>query len=63
MIETTSHERTKARGHDIAVALAVVAALLWWGGGWGPIAQAQAPFEVPPVLQASELAPPICSRG
>jgi hypothetical protein len=63
MIETTSHERTKARGHGLAVALALPAALLWWGGGWGPVAHAQAPFETPPVLQASELAPPYLLQG
>jgi len=63
MIETTSHERTKARGRGIAVALVVVAAMLWWGGGWGPVVHAQAPFEVPPVLPASELAPPYLLQG
>jgi hypothetical protein len=41
----------------------MVAAMLWLGGGLGTVAHAQAPFEVPPVLQASELAPPYLLQG
>jgi hypothetical protein len=63
MIETTSHESTKARGRGVALALALIAAILWWGGWLGTVAHAQAGFETPPVLQASELAPADLLQG
>jgi hypothetical protein len=63
MIAATLHGSTQSRGRSVAVALAVVAATLWLGGGRGTVARAQAPFEVPPVLQASELAPPDLLQG
>src|SRR5215472_10637515 len=63
MMETTLNGRTKARGRGIAAALALAAALLISGGGLGTGAHAQAPFETPPVLKASELAPPELLKG
>jgi hypothetical protein len=52
-----------ARGHGVAVALALAAVMLWWGGGQSSIAHAQSTFETPPVLPASELAPPDLLQG
>jgi hypothetical protein len=63
MIETTWSERATARGRGVAAALALAAALLGPGGGLGTAVHAQAPFEAPPVLQASELAPPDLLKG
>ena len=55
--------RTNALSRGLAAVLTVVAALLCSGGGRGVVAQAQAPVEVPPVLPASELAPPYLLQG
>jgi hypothetical protein len=63
MMATTFNGRTQVRGRGIAAALALAAALLWWGGGWGTVAHAQSGFETPPVLSASELAPPYLLQG
>src|SRR5262245_53246338 len=63
MMGTTFKGRTHVRSRGIAAALALAAALLWWGGGWSMLAHAQAPFETPPVLPASELAPPYLRQG
>jgi hypothetical protein len=63
MRAATFTRRTKAQGRATAAALALAAVTLWWGGGWGPVAHAQAPFETPPVLPASELAPPYLLQG
>jgi hypothetical protein len=63
MIETTSYESVKARGRSVASTSALVAAIFWWGGQMDMVAQAQAPFETPPVLPASELAPPDLLQG
>jgi hypothetical protein len=57
MLATPSNESTQARRLRIAAALALAAALLWWGGGLGTVAQAQSGFETPPVLKAGEVAP------
>jgi hypothetical protein len=37
--------------------------MLWLGGGPGRVAHAQSPVEAPPVLKASELAPPDLLKG
>ena len=63
MRATTFNGRTPVRGWGLAAALALVAALLWWGGGWGPVVHAQSGFETPPVLPATELAPPYLLQG
>ena len=63
MMATPCNGRTQVRGRGIAAALALAAAMLWWGGGWGTVAHAQAPFETPPVLPATELAPPYLLQG
>jgi hypothetical protein len=63
MMPTPSNGRTKARGRGVAVALALAAAMLWPGGGLGTVAHAQATVEAPPVLKASELAPPDLLKG
>jgi hypothetical protein len=55
--------RMKAWGRGVAAALALAAAMLWSGGRRGTIAHAQAPFETPPTLPASELAPPYLLQG
>ena len=47
MMATAFNGRIQVRGRGIA-ALALAAAMLWWGGGWGTVAHAQAPFETPP---------------
>jgi hypothetical protein len=63
MMMATWNGRMKARGHGVAVALALAAAILWLGGWRSTAAYAQAPFETPPVLPASELAPPYLLQG
>jgi hypothetical protein len=63
MIETASNGSIKTRGRGVAVALALGAALLLPGGGLGTVAHAQSTVEAPPVLQASELAPPDLLKG
>jgi hypothetical protein len=63
MMATAFNGRIQVRGRGIAAALALAAAMLWWGGGWGTVAHAQSGFETPPVLQASELAPPYLLQG
>jgi hypothetical protein len=63
MLATTPNGRTKARGRGIAAALALAAAMLWSGAVLGTGAHAQSTVEVPPVLQASELAPPDLLKG
>jgi hypothetical protein len=59
----TSNRNTQAWGHGVGVGLALAAALLWLSGGLGMVAQAQAGFETPPVLNATELAPPDPLQG
>jgi hypothetical protein len=61
MIATPCKGRRQVRG--TAAALALAAAMLWWGGGRGVVAHAQAPFEMPPVLPARELASPCLHQG
>jgi hypothetical protein len=63
MMATPCNGRTQVRGRGIAAALALAAALLWWGGEWDTVAHAQSGFETPPVLPASELAPPYLLQG
>src|SRR5262245_50682592 len=63
MLATSCNGRTQVRGLGIAAALALAAAMLWWGGGRGTVVHAQSSFETPPVLQASELAPPYLLQG
>jgi hypothetical protein len=63
MIETASNGSIKTRGRGVAVALALSAALLFPGDRLGTVAQAQSTVEAPPVLQASELAPPDLLTG
>jgi hypothetical protein len=63
MMTATWNGRMKARGRGVAVALALAAVMLWSGGGRATIAFAQAPFETPPLLPASELAPPDLLQG
>jgi hypothetical protein len=63
MIETASNGSIKTRGRGVAVALALGAALLFPGDRLGMVAQAQSTVEAPPVLQASELAPPDLLKG
>jgi hypothetical protein len=63
MMAATWNGRMNARGHRVAVALALAAVMLWSGGGQATVAHAQAPFETPPVLPASELAPPYLLQG
>ena len=63
MMATTFNGRTKVRGRGVAAALAMAAAMLWRGGGRGTVAHAQSRFETPPVLPASELAPPDLLQG
>jgi hypothetical protein len=63
MIETASNGSIKTRGRGVAVALALGAALLFPGDRLGTVAHAQSTVEAPPVLQASELAPPDLLKG
>jgi hypothetical protein len=63
MMTATSKRRTKAHGCSLAAALALGAALFVPGGGLGTRAHAQSPIEAPPVLKASELAPPDLLKG
>src|SRR5262245_57464998 len=63
MMATPCKGRTKVRSRGIAAALALAAAMLWWGGEWGTVVHAQSSFETPPVLPASELAPPYLLQG
>jgi hypothetical protein len=63
MMTPTWNGRMKAQGRGVAVALALAAAMLWLGGGHATVAHAQAPFETPPTLPASELAPPYLLQG
>jgi hypothetical protein len=63
MITTTSHRRMEARRRGVAAVLALAAAMLLPGGELGTVAHAQSPLEAPPVLQASELAPPYLLQG
>ena len=60
---TPCHGTTQVRGRGIAAALALAAALLWWGSGRSTLVHAQSSFETPPVLLASELAPPYLLQG
>ena len=59
----TFNGKAQVRGRGIAAALALAAAMLWWGGGRGTVAHAQSGFETPPVLPATELAPPYLLQG
>ena len=63
MMATTSNGKTQIWGWGIAAALALTAAILWLDGVWGARAHGQAPLETPPVLQASEPAPPYLLQG
>ena len=63
MMATTINGKTQVRGRGIAAALALTAAILWLDGVRGARSHAQAPFETPPVLPASELAPPYLLQG
>ena len=63
MRAATWTDSTNALSRGLAAARALAAAMLWWGGGGGTVAHAQAPFETPPVLPASELAPPYLLQG
>jgi hypothetical protein len=63
MFETTSNGRTNALGRGVAAILAMAAAMLLPGGGISTLAHAQSPVETPPVLKASELAPPNLLKG
>ncbi|MGH8069110.1 MAG: hypothetical protein ACRERE_28510 [Candidatus Entotheonellia bacterium] len=63
MMVTLSNGRTKARGRGIAAVLALATAMLLPGSGLGTLAHAQSPIEAPPVLRASELAPPDLLKG
>jgi hypothetical protein len=63
MLATVSNGGTQARARSVAAMLALTAAMLVPGGGLGTMAQAQSVFETPPVLPASELAPPNLLQG
>jgi hypothetical protein len=63
MMTATWNGRIKAQGLSVAIALALAAVRLWLGGGQPTSADAQASSETPPVLPASELAPPDLLRG
>jgi hypothetical protein len=63
MLATVSNVGTQARARSVAAMLALTAAMLVPGGGLGTMAQAQSVFETPPVLPASELAPPNLLQG
>ena len=60
---TISNGRRKARARGVAAVLVLTAAMLFPDGGLGPVAQAPSGFETPPVLPASELAPPELLQG
>jgi hypothetical protein len=63
MFARRSNARTQARARGVAAALGLAAAILFPGGGLGTVAHAQSGFEMPPILPASELAPPYLLQG
>src|SRR5215475_4969326 len=63
MMGTALNGRTRVWVRGMAATLALAAVMLWSDGGWRPVAHAQASFETPPVLPASELAPPYLLQG
>jgi hypothetical protein len=63
MMTATWNGRMNARGRGVAAALMMAAAMLLPGNWLGAGAHAQPSFETPPILQASELAPPDLLQG
>jgi hypothetical protein len=63
MMGTTLNGRTRVWVRGVTAVLTLAAVMLWAGGGWRPVAHAQSSFETPPVLPASELAPPYLLQG
>src|SRR5262245_23338784 len=63
MMGTTAHGRTQVQSRSIAAMLALMAAMFLWGGRRSMLVHAQSSFETPPVLPASELAPPYLLQG
>jgi hypothetical protein len=63
MMTATWNGRMNARARGVAAALMMAAAMLLPGSWLGAGAHAQSSFETPPILKASDLAPPDLLQG